>query len=42
VENRNCRDSSDAIAAQLGKLIAGSTVYIHEAVHVTDTETLNT
>ena len=41
VEHSHRRNSSDPIATKLGQLIAGAAVNIDEAVHVTDTESLD-
>lgn len=41
MEDRYCRNSSDAITAQLGKLVTTGTVNINKSVHVTDAEPLN-
>lgn len=41
MEDRYCRNSSDAIATELGKLVTTGTVHINESVHITDTEFLN-
>lgn len=41
MEDSDCRHGSDAISAELGKLITRTTVDIHEAVHVADAEALN-
>ena len=38
---RYCRNSSDAITAQLGKLVTTGTVNINESVHVADAELLD-
>lgn len=41
MEDGNRRDSGDAFAVQLGKLVTGSAVDIHEPVHVADAEALD-
>ena len=35
------RDGSDAIAAELSKLLATGAVYVDEAIHVADAETVD-
>lgn len=41
VEYSYCRNSSDSITPKLGQLITGAAVDINEAVHVTNTESLD-
>lgn len=41
MEDSNGRDSGDAVAAELGQLVAGAAVDVDEAVHVADAEALD-